>query len=311
MYWFLYQVQLGRKLYVLLTAIHNNNLVSIEVNDNEVIDCNNLFLCIGHSARDTFRMLFNNKINMCNKSFAVGFRVSHLQKDISYSMYGDNYKYLDPAYYKLTYNSKDRGVYSFCMCPGGYVVNSSSEVGKLVVNGMSNYDRSSDTANSAIVVTVNSKDYGDNPLDGIKFQEELEEKAFKLGNGLIPVQKYIDFKNNEKTTSIDTIINTCGGYSLSNLRGLLSEELNKSFIEGMEYFASKIDGFNKPDTILYGIESRTSSPVRIIRDENGLSNIDGIYPTGEGAGYAGGITSSAVDGIKQVEKFVSKYSPFV
>ena len=288
--------------------IENNELKEIEVNNNEIIPCNNLFLCIGHSSRDTFNLLMNKELNIEAKSFAVGVRVSHSQEKINESMYGENYKLLPPAYYKLTYTTKDnRGVYSFCMCPGGYVVNSSSENNHLVVNGMSNYERESNTANSAIVVTVSPKDFGNNILSGIEFQRKLEEKAYNLGEGNIPVQSYVDFKNNTKSTSINEYINVKGKYTLSNLVEILPDYITKSIIEGMDYFSTKIKGYNDPDTNLYGVETRTSSPIRIVRDEVGLSNIKGIYPTGEGAGYAGGITSSAVDGIKQAENYMKIY----
>ncbi|MBQ6477105.1 MAG: FAD-dependent oxidoreductase [Bacilli bacterium] len=286
--------------------IKDNSLESITVNDKEKIACNNIFLCIGHSARDTVRMLIDKKIDMEAKNFAVGLRVSHSQEKISRAMYGEDYKYLPPASYKLTYTTKDkRGVYSFCMCPGGYVVNASSEEKRLVVNGMSNYKRDTSTANSAIVVTVTPKDFGTGITSGMRFQEELEKKAYALGNGFIPTQRYIDFKK-DRLSDLPSI-NTKGKYKLTNIRHLLPESLNKDFIEGMEHFSYKIKGFTDKDTVLYGVETRTSSPIRIKRDEEGLSNINGIYPTGEGAGYAGGIISSAVDGIKQAENFMKKY----
>jgi uncharacterized FAD-dependent dehydrogenase len=193
------------------------------------------------------------------------------------------------------------------MCPGGYVVNSSSENNHLVVNGMSNYERESNTANSAIVVTVNPKDFGNSITSGIEFQRKLEEKAYNLGEGNIPVQSYKDFKNNNKSTSINEYINVKGKYTLSNLVEILPDYITKSLIEGIDYFSTKIKGYNDPDTNLYGVETRTSSPIKIVRNEEGLSNIKGIYPTGEGAGYAGGITSSAVDGIKQAENYMKIY----
>lgn len=286
--------------------IEDNRIKKIIVNDKEEIETDILILAIGHSARDTFEMLHKNNIDMSSKPFAVGFRVIHKQSLINKSQFGD-YSKLYPASYKLTYNVNNRGVYSFCMCPGGYVVNASSEENRLVVNGMSNHDRESDYANSAIVITVNEKDYGTNLFDGVKFQRMIEEKAYLLGKGLIPIQKYIDFKNNKNTTNLEFIEGIKGKYTLSNLNEILPNNLNKSLIEGIENFGTKIKGFNNDDTILCGVESRTSSPIRIKRDENFESNIKGIYPIGEGAGYAGGITTSAIDGLKVVEKIVSKY----
>ena len=195
------------------------------------------------------------------------------------------------------------------MCPGGYVVNASSEKNRLAINGMSNYKRDSKVANSALVVSVTPKDYGEGLFDGVKFQRELEEKAYELGNGKIPVQKYIDFKNNRETSSFDFMPLTKGSYKSANLNLLLPSFLIDAINEAMPSFSKQINCFDKDDSILLGIESRTSSPITIIRDELGESNIKGIYPVGEGAGYSGGITTSAMDGIKQAENFAKKYIP--
>ena len=289
----------------------NNKLDGIEVNDDEIILCNNLFLCIGHSARDTFEMLNNVGLNMKSKPFAVGVRIIHNEKEISESMYGPDYKYLEPASYKLTYNtSEKRGVYSFCMCPGGYVVNASSENGRVAINGMSNQKRDSGASNSAIVVTVNSNDFGDKLFDGMNFQRELEEKAYKHGNGLMPAQRYEDFKLNRVTTKLGSINPiTKGDITLSNLNDVLPEFITNPLKEAIPYFEGKIKGYSNPDSILLAVESRTSSPVKIERNELGISNIEGIYPTGEGAGYAGGITTAAIDGMKQAENYAKIYRP--
>ena len=289
----------------------DNKVKSIVVND-EIIECDVLILAIGHSARDTFRMLHSRGIIMSNKPFAVGVRVMHSQDMINYNQFGDFYKYLRPASYKLTYNtSSGRGVYSFCMCPGGYVVNASSEEGRLVVNGMSNYGRESGIANSAIVVTVNESDYGTNLFDGVRFQEMLESNAYKLGNGLIPIQKYGDYVKGVKSSDFGKILPMVKGkYSFSDLNLLFSDDINNSLKEGISYFNNKINGFNDEDVLLAGVESRTSSPIRIIRDDFLESNISGVYPAGEGCGYAGGIVSAAVDGIKVFESIVSKYKKF-
>ena len=289
--------------------IVNDKVSSIIVNSNEEIMCDVLVLAIGHSSRDTFKMLYDKGLSMKSKNFAVGFRIEHLASMINESQYGSKYKLLPPADYKLTHQCENgRGVYSFCMCPGGFVVNSSSEEGHLVVNGMSNYKRDERNSNSAIVVTVSNKDYGDGVLDGVEYQRRIEEKAYSLGSGLIPVQKYSDFKSNVSSESLGEVIpNTKGDYKLSNLRGIFSEEINSSLIEGIESFGNKIKGFNRSDSILLGVESRTSSPVIIERDENFNSSIIGIYPCGEGAGYAGGITTASMDGIKVFEKIIEKY----
>ena len=192
------------------------------------------------------------------------------------------------------------------MCPGGYVINSSSEEGKLAVNGMSNYKRDSGYANSAIIVTIDQNDYGDGLFAGMRFQEELERKTYELGNGFIPVQLYGDFKENK--TSVDIKTNgIIGKYISSNLNEILPKFLSSSLVEGIEAFDNKIKGFNSNDAILCGTETRTSSPIRINRNQDGISYIDGIYPCGEGAGYAGGITSAAVDGIKQAENIMKIY----
>ena len=196
------------------------------------------------------------------------------------------------------------------MCPGGYVVNASSEENRLVVNGMSNHDRESDYANSAIVVTVNEKDYGNDLFDGVKFQRKIEENTYIVGKGFIPVQKYIDFKNKEITSNLEFCEGIKGKYTLSNLNEILPEILNKSLIEGIENFGKKIKGFNNDDTILCGVESRTSSPIRIERNEMYEIGNTGIYPCGEGAGYAGGITSAAIDGIKIAEIICKKFVSF-
>ena len=280
--------------------IEDGRVKSIIVND-DVIDCEILILAIGHSARDTFRMLHDRGIDMSNKPFAVGVRVMHSQDMISYNQFGDFYKYLRPASYKLTYNtSSGRGVYSFCMCPGGYVV-----------NGMSNHDRESDIANSAIVVTVNESDYGTDLFDGVRFQEKLESSAYRLGNGLIPIQKYGDYVNGVKSSDFGKILPMVKGkYTFSDLNLLFNDDINRSLKEGINYFDGKIKGFNDSDVLLAGVESRTSSPIKIIRNEFFESNISGIYPAGEGCGYAGGIVSAAVDGIKVFESIVSKYKKF-
>ena len=288
---------------------YNNNISKIKLN-NKWMDVDLLVLALGNGARDTFEMLYNRNIQIESKPFALGIRIEHKQKMINYAQYGETYKYLPPASYKLTYKSKSgRGVYTFCMCPGGYVVNSSSEHDQLVINGMSNYKRDSENANSAIVVTVNQEDFGSNPLDGLKFQRKLEEKAYN--DGKIPVQLYKDFKLNKISTHFHSIIPCIkGNYQFADVRNIFPSDISNSLIEAIEYFDTKVKGYACDDAIISGVESRTSSPIRIIRNDLGESNIKGIFPCGEGSGYSGGITSSAIDGIKTAEKIASIYTNF-
>lgn len=279
-------------------------------------------LAIGHSARDTITNLFHEELVMKPKNFAVGFRISHPQRLINQSQYGlsapEEMKKLrlPPANYKLTARaSSGRGIYSFCMCPGGYIVNSSSEEGRICVNGMSEYDRGSGRANSAIVMTVGPEDFGgDHPLDGMRFQRRLEEKAFRLGKGRIPVERYADFAAGQNPEAIDKTgdLELClkGLYRTADLRTLFPEVMNHDFLEGMQAFDRKIHGFAGPDVFLAGVEGRTSSPVRIVRDESLQASVRGIFPCGEGAGYAGGITSAAADGLRVAEAIARVYKPF-
>ena len=232
------------------------------------------------------------------------------------SQYGAAAAKLPPASYKVTARgANDRGVYSFCMCPGGFVVNASSEPEQIAVNGMSYADRDGEHANSAIIVQVTPKDYGENgPLAGITFQRQLEKKAYLLGSGKVPVQYYEDYVKNVSSENIKNREKPCmkGAYQLTNLRGLLPTDCEVAFLEGMEQFDKIIPGFAGKETILSGIESRTSSPVRIRRDETLQSPaIKGLYPCGEGAGYAGGITSAAMDGILIAEKIAQEFCPFL
>lgn len=270
------------------------------------IKTDKLILAIGHSARDTFEMLYN-KLVMVAKAFAVGVRVEHPQSVINYNAYGDTEYKLPSADYKLTNQaSNDRGVYSFCMCPGGYVVNASSELNETCVNGMSYSGRNGENANSAIVVTVTPMDYGDDPLKGVEFQRNLEKLAYKAGNGNIPVQLVADFKNNKKTTGLGSVTPSIKGkYAFANLREVLPDYVANSISESMGKFEKYVKGFDREDAVFSGVETRTSSPVRIVRNENFESNIKGIYPCAEGAGYAGGITSAAIDGIKVAQMLIN------
>jgi len=304
------EVRFGTKLTDLI--IENGVLTHVEVNHKERIPCEVLVTALGHSARDTFAMLLKRGLTIVPKPFAVGFRIEHRQEMINYSQYGEEAKYLPPADYKLTHQTQSgRGVYSFCMCPGGYVVNASSEIGYLAVNGMSNYAREGENANSAIVVTVKPDDFGsEGPLSGIEFQRKMERMAYETGKGLVPVQLIGDLLRNKDSVTIGNVSpNIKGGYRLANLSNCLPQMILQDIVEGIMAFDKKIKGFANEEAVLSGVESRTSSPVRILRNEALESNIGGIYPCGEGAGYAGGITSAAMDGIKVFEAIASKYCP--
>ena len=280
----------------------------------EFMEASTVVLALGHSARDTFQTLFEQGVPMEAKSFAVGVRVEHLQKMINKSQYGvEAHPHLPAAAYKLTAKASDgRGVYTFCMCPGGYVVNASSEKGRLCVNGMSYHGRAGKNANSAVIVTVTPEDYGtgdDNALSGIEFQRRLEEKAFEAGQGKIPVQCFRGFCQHCVTEALGEVKPEMkGNWQFGDVRGIFPKSIGNAIEEGIRDFDRKIKGFASPDTILSGVEARTSSPLRIKRDETFQSTgVKGLYPCGEGAGYAGGITSAAMDGIKTAEKIAKRY----
>ena len=286
---------------------------AVILKSGECIPAQAVVLAVGHSARDTFQSLLARGIPMEPKPFAVGLRIQHPQALIDLSQYGpEGAKHLGAASYKLTHQaSGGRGVYSFCMCPGGYVVNASSEEGRLAVNGMSNHDRGGKNANSALIVTVTPEDFGGNgPLAGVEFQRRLEERAYEAGKGAIPIQLYEDFKEHRPSKALGEVTPEMkGGWAFADLRTVLPEVLSQALMEGIEAFGGKIRGFDRPDAILAGVESRTSSPVRIPRDENLESAVRGLFPCGEGAGYAGGITSAAMDGVRVAEELVRRYAP--
>lgn len=292
----------------------NSKVDEVIIKDEKVVgvkscgvtyESENVILACGHSARDTIRKLYAQGVQMSAKAFAVGARVEHSQSLIDKAQYGGT-KGLPPADYKLSHRLQDgRGCFTFCMCPGGYVMPSMSERDSIVTNGMSENKRDSGFANSAILVGIEPKDYGDNVLDGFLYQEKLERLAFEVGkNYQAPSVLVSDFVNDRTTKSL-------ANYHTTYARGVISSDFQRIFDkkvadgmkEGLVTFGKKINGFDK-NGILIGVESRSSSPVRIERDEYGESNIKGLYPSGEGAGYAGGITSSAVDGIKTALKLV-------
>ncbi|MBO4395480.1 MAG: FAD-dependent oxidoreductase [Eubacterium sp.] len=282
-----------------------------ELYSEDAIECDRLILAIGHSARDTFELLHDDGIEMSSKAFAVGVRVQHLQSDIDRAQYGISEKdNLPAAYYKLTGKSSEGlGVYSFCMCPGGYVVNSSSESGYLVVNGMSDADRDSGYANAAIVVTVNP---GEEVFAGLEYQRELERAMYTLSDGQIPVQRYVDFKSESDGSGVGKLLRNQpavkGLWTYADVRSALPDDIATAVCDAIDQFGKKIQGFDSDDTLILGLESRTSSPVRIVRDEESMqsNSLSGLYPCGEGAGYAGGILSAAMDGMRVAERICSE-----
>lgn len=291
--------------------IRDGQVRGVRVGTGEEIPAEAVVLATGHSARDTFETLFRQGIPMSAKAFAVGLRIQHPQTMINRSQYGRaEAGFLGPADYKVTFSSAGgRGVYSFCMCPGGYVVNASSEAGHLAVNGMSYHGRAGVNANSALIVTVTPEDFPDGtPLGGLAFQRQLEKLAYEAAGGKIPVQLYEDFKKGRPSRALGQVEPQFrGGWALADLRQVLPDYLSLSLLEGMEHFGRVIEGFDRPDAILAGVESRTSSPVRVWRGEGLESTVRGLYPCGEGAGYAGGITSAAMDGVQVAEAIAARY----
>jgi len=268
-------------------------------------------LAIGHSARDTFSLIADKGILMEPKPFSVGVRIEHPQKIIGEAQYGVHYKKLPPADYKLAEHlSTGRGVYTFCMCPGGYVVGATSEKNMVVTNGMSYRARNGENANSALLVSVDPSDFGKGVLSGIEFQRKIERKAFIAGgeNYDAPCQLLGDFLKNQTSESFGDVKPTCfPGVKKANLENVLPDFVCNALRSAIPLMAQKIKGFDLYDAVLTAPESRSSSPVRIVRNENFESSIKGLYPAGEGAGYAGGITSSAADGIKIALKIIEKY----
>lgn len=288
----------------------NEKVTDFEFKENKLeavicsrkIKTDTVVLAIGHSSRETFEKLYNLGFNMEAKAFSVGARIEHKQALINESQYGNETKLkLPAAEYKLVYHGKDRSLYTFCMCPGGVVVASSSEENTIVTNGMSYFARDGENANSALLVGVNPEDFkGDSPLRGMYFQKQLEEKAFEIGKGgyKAPAQNVVDFLERKCTTKFGDVKPTyLPGVQMSDLHDILPKFVTDTMEDGIKYFDTKINGFARSG-VLIGVETRSSSSVRILRDDSLQSNIRGVYPCGEGAGYAGGIMSAAVDGIK-------------
>ncbi len=294
-----------------------NGRIHAVISNQTRIPCAALLLAIGHSARDTFALCAKKGIVLEPKAFAIGVRVEHPQQLINQAQYKEyvNHPNLRAAEYQLTYTtSKHRGVYSFCMCPGGYVVNAASECGGIVVNGMSEHARDGANANSAILVQVRPEDVGSAQLDGIHFQQQLEQKAFQMGDQpyYAPIQRMKDFMNQTKTVQLGSVTPTIRpGYTFANLHELLPDFVSEALLEAFPVFEQKMQGFLDGDALLSGIETRSSSPLRMPRDAKSLCSfgVDNLYPGGEGAGYAGGIVSAAIDGLRCAEQIIARFAP--
>lgn len=296
--------------------VEGGQMKALVINGSETVRCNIVLLAIGHSARDTFEVLYHRGVMMSPKSFSIGVRIEHPQKLINLAQYGSSSDHpgLGAADYKLAYHTKGgRSAYTFCMCPGGYVVAAASEEHCLVTNGMSEFRRDGENANAALLVGVTPADFtGDHPLAGIEFQRKWEGLAFDTGGRdyKAPVQLTGDFLADQVSTAWGSVKPTyLPGVVFAPLNQCLPGYVIETMKEAIVHFNTKIKGFAMPDGILTGVETRSSSPVRINRDENFLSNIAGLYPVGEGAGYAGGIISAAVDGIKIAERVMERFAP--
>lgn len=311
-------VQLGGEVYFNSKmedfTILNNKVISVKSKHLEISPCA-MILAVGHSARDTFELVLSKDIMVQPKPFSVGVRIEHSQESVNRSLYGEHFNnpLLPVGEYQLSHRMKDgRAVYTFCMCPGGYVVPSSSEVGGVVTNGMSEYARNGKNSNSAMVVSVSSKDYGEHPMDSINFARTIEQKAYILTGKTYkaPAISVGGFLNDK--------IEVSSNISPTYARGVIPCDLNKLFPNfitdmlkvGINQFSKKMQCFGDTNAIMTAPETRTSSPIRILRDIDTLNSVSvtNLYPCGEGAGYSGGITSSAVDGLKVALKVMEKYS---
>lgn len=284
------------------------SITYVDKSGESKIECDSVILAIGHSARDTFSMLEKKGVPMEPKPFSVGVRIEHLQSNINRARYGSfaSHPALSAASYKLAAHIGGRGVYTFCMCPGGVVVAAASEPETVVTNGMSYNARDGVNANSAVLVNVGPKDFGgDDALAGVRFQQQIERKAFKLsGSYKAPCQRVGDFVRNEKTTAFGSVKPSfTAGVEAANISDILPDYVTDTIRQGLSEFSKSISGFDAEDAVLTAPETRSSSPVRILRDDS-LQSFRGLYPCGEGAGYAGGIMSAAVDGIRCAEKIM-------
>ena len=282
----------------------NGELRALMTQTGERIPCKKAVLAIGHSARDTFSMLEEEKIPMEPKPFSMGVRIEHLQKDVNRAQYGAENPALPPADYKLVKHLDQNTVYTFCMCPGGYVVAAASEPGGVVTNGMSNADRAGENANAALLVTLNPEifPYPGN-LGGMRWQREIEQRAYQVSGGYrAPAQRVGDFLDGHASTGPGSVSPTYRpGVTWCDLHEVLPEVITRALEQAIPALEGNLAGFSHPDGVLTAPETRSSSPVRILRDETRQSQLKGLYPCGEGAGYAGGIMSAAVDGILTAE----------
>ncbi len=297
--------------------IENGQLKGVVINDQHKLDCQVALLGIGHSARDTFLTLYERGVTMTPKAFSIGVRIEHPQNLIDRSQYSSaaGTAGLGAADYKLSYHSPNgRSAYTFCMCPGGYVVAAASEAGGVVTNGMSEHRRNGQNANAALLVGVQPEDFGDDhPLAGVAFQRKWESLAYSLGgqNYHAPAQLVGDFLADRPSTRWGSVKPTyTPGLNLAELKYCLPDYVVATIKEALIHFDKKINGFAMADSIMTGVETRSSSPVRINRNDDHVANIAGLYPMGEGAGYAGGIMSSAVDGVKTAEQVIQRYARY-
>ena len=302
------EVRFSHRLTGILTE--NGRVVGAEIASPEgtyPLNTQHLVLSIGHSARDTFRMLYDSGVPMEQKQFAMGVRIEQKQKDVTIAQFGAEIAGLPVATYKLSCHPETgRGAFSFCVCPGGLVVAAASQPGRLCTNGMSNHARDEENINGGLLVTVLPSDFGtEHPLGGVFLQEQLEEAAFRLGGGnyFAPCQRVEDFLAHRPSTGPGKVTPSYApGVTWTDLHQCLPEFLTETLEQALPMLGKKLHGFDDPDAVLTAIESRSSSPVRIPRDETGQSAIAGLYPCGEGAGYAGGIMSAAADGMKAAER---------
>ena len=299
-------------------AIKNGQISSAQTNSEKYLPCEVLVLAIGHSARDTYEMLLERELEMVQKPFSIGVRIEHNQKNIDAIQYGKyaGHPKLKAAEYQLVHKEKERACYSFCMCPGGVVVAAASEEKSIVTNGMSEFARSRDNANSALVVSVGPDDFESrHPLAGVAFQRKWEHLAYVAGgeNGAAPVQYVGDFLKGFRTAALSgkgVRPSYTGNVTPADITTCLPAFVTDTMKNGLRYFDKKLKGYAQDTVIMTGVETRTSAPIRMPRTEDGESvSIQGIYPAGEGAGYAGGIISAAVDGIRIAELIMQKYAP--
>ncbi len=284
----------------------------LDTGKEETVETDEVVLACGHSARDTFEMLFRRGVAMEQKEFAMGVRIEHLQDKIGFAQYGKSFALLPPADYKLTSHAEDRAAFTFCMCPGGFVLPATSEQGAVVTNGMSNFAREGKNANSALIVQIKKQDFGsEHPLAGVALQRKAERAAFIAGGGTYaaPVQRVGDFLRDKISDRFGEVVPSyAAGTEFASMTDVLPKAVTDALKFAIPDMDRKLKGFACPDAVLTGVESRTSSPVRIRRGENLESvNVRNLYPCGEGCGYAGGITSAAADGLRIAEKITEKY----